>query len=102
MSNETVFIDGLYIKEAKPEYILCKMSFQLERFQQFCNENNNSSGYVNIEIKRSQSGRLYASLDTWEPTKDYEPEYETESTPAKPQFQAPEMPENSNFADLDF
>ena len=104
--SEVKFVDGLYIKEAVPEFILCKLNIQADRFVQFCKENQNENGYVSIDIKRAQSGSLYAALDTWKPpaqgTDMTPPQYMKEPQRAQQTFQPPEMPPADGLADLDF
>lgn len=50
------------------------MAVKAHKFFQWCQEHQDERGWVNITIKRSQKGTIYADLDTWKPEKktDYE------------------------------
>jgi len=102
--SEVKFVDGLYIKEATPDFILCKLNIQADRFVEWCNQNKNENGYVSIDIKRAQSGKLYAAVDDWKPTQstDMTPPQYMENKTIKPAFEPPPMPPISGLEDLDF
>jgi len=61
------FIKGLFVKKPHPkapEFVKMKLSFKVEEFKVYLDQNNND-GWVNIEVKESQKGDLYAELNTW-------------------------------------
>jgi len=75
--KETIFTDGLVFRmpsEKAPDFILLSMAVKAHKFFQWCQEHQDERGWVNITIKRSQKGTIYADLDTWKPEKktDYE------------------------------
>ena len=72
MSDKT-FVDGLIPKDAKPEWMPCKLSIKVEEFVNWLAEHDNN-GWVNIDINRSKQGKLYATLNDWKPKKVDEPE----------------------------
>ena len=76
------FVKGIYVKKGK---FSTKVSFNVEQFTLWLNENRNEKGYVNIDIKtaREDENKLYAVLDTWQPTQQAAPApQQTTVTPA--------------------
>ena len=64
--SDKVFVDGLIVKEAKPEFVLCKLSFKVAEFIEYAKENSNK-GWLNVDVCRSKNKKLYAKLDDWKP-----------------------------------
>ena len=93
MSNK-VFTDGLIVKrrDNAPDFIICNLSVKVEDFVNWLEANKNN-GWVNIDVKRSgHSGKLYAELDTWQPSQN-----QSMPQPSQPSYQQP--PEFVNDAD---
>ncbi len=69
MSNEVVFPDGLIVKrrDNAPDFVICNLSVKVEELIPFL-QANAKEGWVNLDVKRSKAGKLYAALDTWQPT----------------------------------
>ncbi len=65
--SEAQFVDGMIVKrnENAPEYAICKLSIKKGEFSGWLVQQ--PGDWVNIEIKRSRGGKLYAALDTWKP-----------------------------------
>ena len=63
------FVDGFYAKRAAtaPDFILANVSINTEKFTEFLKENTNRKGYLNINIKRSMNGVIFAVVNTWDP-----------------------------------
>jgi hypothetical protein len=65
------FAEGLYFKEPSdnaPEFIIGNLSIQKEKLTVWldgaeCNE----AGYINLDIKISQGGKPYISVNDWKP-----------------------------------
>lgn len=74
MSDEKVFIDGMIVKrhEKAPDFVICNLSLKGEELVPFMRKHQ-KDGWVNVQVKRSKGGKLYAELDTWEP-KEQEPD----------------------------
>ena len=70
MSEEKVFVDGLIVKrhEKSPDFVICNLSFKGQEFLTFMREHQ-KDGWVNVQVKRSKGGKLYAELDTFTPGK---------------------------------
>lgn len=69
--NKTIFIDGMSFSERstqQPEWILGKISVNLNRFMPFLKANVDDRGWLNIDLKKSQKGETYLALNTWKPT----------------------------------
>lgn len=65
-NKEQVFVDGMIVKEAPVDFIVAKVSFKVEDMVKFLNENMNN-GWVNVDIKTSKGGKMYAALNDWKP-----------------------------------
>jgi len=57
--------------ENAPDFIKANIAIKVAEFIPYLNQNV-KNGWVNIQIKESKSGRLYAELDTFERKKDVE------------------------------
>jgi len=74
MSEEKVFVDGMIIKsksEGTPDWVKEKISLKLDEFGAWVaaqKKADPSLEWINIDIKQSQSGKLYAERDMWKPT----------------------------------
>ena len=73
MENNTIFADGLIVKESNVDFITNKLSVKVDEFKKFL-DTHNSNGWVNLDIKVSKSGKPYASLNTWKPDTQQQPQ----------------------------
>jgi hypothetical protein len=66
--TEKVFADGFLVKrnDSAPEFVLASISLKVDEAIGFIKANANN-GWVNIDLKRGQSGKCYAELNTWKP-----------------------------------
>lgn len=73
--SDKVFVDGMVVKrhEKAPDFVICNLSLKGKELVEFMRQHQ-KDGWVNVQIKRSQGGKLYAELDTWEPKPDIEPD----------------------------
>lgn len=87
MSDEKIFINGMIVKrnDNAPDFVLCNLSIKCAELVDFMREHH-KDGWVNVQVKRSQGGRLYAELDLWKPD---------------PNRQAPASPATDGFEDTD-
>ena len=68
MSNDTKFIDGLRFKEPNecaPEYVKANGSIKVADLLAWLQQQ--SGEWVNFDVKVSQSGNWYASVNDWKP-----------------------------------
>lgn len=77
--KEKIFADGMRfeapsdaLKEKAP-FIKGKISIKVAEFVEFLKKHETVGGWVNIDLKKSQGGKLYLELNDWKPTKP-EPE----------------------------
>lgn len=71
MAEEKIFPDGFIVKpptESAPDWVLGSISIKLDEFIPFL-QDNAKKGWVNLDMKKSQAGKMYCELDTWEPKK---------------------------------
>lgn len=79
--QDKVFADGFIFKRSDnaPEWVIGNISIKSVDAVRFI-ENNSKNGWVNLKINKSQSGKTYIELDTWERPKqgsvgDFDPKY---------------------------
>ncbi len=63
-------LNGLIVKDPKqgaPSFVVGALSFKTEEFIESLRKND-KNGWVNLNLKRSKEGKLYAEVDTWEPS----------------------------------
>jgi hypothetical protein len=70
--SDVIFVEGVILKESKYS---TKMSIKVSVFARFVKENKDND-WLNIEIKKSKGGKMYACLDTWKPEKKTETDKE--------------------------
>lgn len=74
MEKETIFPDGFIIKKPHdnaPDFVKAKVSIKAEEFVAFMKKHVDN-GWINIDIKTSKGGKLYAQLNDWKPEKKAE------------------------------
>tara|TARA_R110000772_G_scaffold182421_1_gene293669 strand:+ start:707 stop:973 length:267 start_codon:yes stop_codon:yes gene_type:complete len=66
--TEKVFADGFIFKrnENAPEFVVGSMSIKVDEAMAFLAQNE-SKGWVNLNVKKSKGGKYYMELDTWKP-----------------------------------
>lgn len=82
----TEYVKNVFVKQGK---FGTKVSFKVDAFIEELKSKKNSQGYVNIEIKTSQSGdKMYATYDNWEPTNKGGAPAPRQAYSSKPKVQA--------------
>lgn len=79
---EKQFVSGMFVKmpsDKAPDFILLDLSFKPHEFFTWCQDRMDEKGWVNIQVKKSQKGTIYAELNTWKPTKTPEQTQATEN-----------------------
>lgn len=66
------FVDGMRfeIPEKKPSFVVGKISIKVSELIPFLEENQTEKGWINIDLKIGRSGKPYAELNTWKPTRN--------------------------------
>lgn len=73
--SDKIFAQGIFFdkpSDKAPEFVKGKISFKVEEAVAFLQENTNSKGYVNLDLLKSQAGKLYLQVNDWEPEKKEE------------------------------
>ena len=67
--QEKVFADGFIFKrnEKAPEFVVGRLSVKIDDAVAWMKENQ-TAGWVNLNIKTARSGNYYVELDTFKPT----------------------------------
>lgn len=65
---EKIFIDGLRVdkRAGAPEWVIANLSFDVIKFRDFAEKNQNGGGYLNVDVKLSKGGKMYAELNTYQ------------------------------------
>ena len=68
MAKDKIFAKGVYFKrnDNAPEFVVGQISIKASEAIQFIQENENKSGYVNLDIKKSREGKHYIELNQFE------------------------------------
>lgn len=66
--NNKEFIDGFYPKKSEVDFVKLKISIKVENFKKWFEQNSNED-WINIDIKKSKEGKLYAEKNNWKPNK---------------------------------
>ena len=76
MSDEKVLVDGMIKSEGTPDWVKEKISLKLDEFGAWVAAQKKADPdleWINIDIKQSQGGKLYAERDMWKPQKQDKP-----------------------------
>ena len=67
--SEKNFADGIRVtrRDNAPDFVLCQLGIHVDRFAAWAGEHVNQAGFVNVDIKRSKNGNIYAELNDWKP-----------------------------------
>jgi hypothetical protein len=68
--KEKIFADGMMFKrknEKAPAFVKGHVSVKVEDFTKFIARHKDAKGWVNLDLKESQGGKLYFELNTWKP-----------------------------------
>jgi hypothetical protein len=103
MSDEIEFIDGLIVKpphENAPDFVIAKVSIKREELIEWLEARDGE--WINADIREAKSGKYYAAVDNWKPSKDGGGERTQRQDPApRRQQPATQPPPADDFADDD-
>jgi len=90
---DPVFADGFIFKrprEGAPDFVKGALSIKVDEAIAFLQKHNNA-GWVNLDLKNSQGGKLYLQLNDWKPRSQDNEQPPAVQTPAaeQPPAQAP-------------
>ena len=67
---EKIFAQWLILKSIETKFgEMKKISVKVEEFKEFL-DTYDKDGWVNLTLKKGQSGKEYIELDTWKPKED--------------------------------
>lgn len=72
--SDIKFVDGLMVKdkhEKAPDFVKCHIS--IKRKELIAWLSSESDEWINLDVKRSKGGKLYAEVNTWKPENRQEP-----------------------------
>ena len=65
------YLNGLWVEkphEKAPDFVKAKMSINVEKMLETLKSSKEK--YINLQLKESKDGRLYAEIDEWKPDKN--------------------------------
>lgn len=67
--TDKIFADGFIAKrhDNAPDFVIVGLSVKVSEAVEFLQQNE-SNGWVNLQVKQSKTGKYYVELDTWRPT----------------------------------
>ena len=68
--EKSTLVDGMFYNEAResaPDFVLGSVSFSKDKFIKWLSEQEDTKGYVNVDIIMSKAGKPYAKLNTFKP-----------------------------------
>lgn len=70
-ANEKIFTEGLIVKrnDNAPDFVIGNLSIKVDEFKPFLDKHT-KNGWVNIDLKKSQSGKYYGEINTWQPKQE--------------------------------
>lgn len=68
--DDKQFVNGMFPSrpENAPDFIKMKISLKRDEFLEFMRTTTKDDVWINIDIKESKAGKLYAERNTWKPT----------------------------------
>ncbi len=90
MSEEKEFIKGLFVdapRQGAPDFVKMSISIKRKDLGNWLREK--SDEYINIDVKESKAGKLYAEVNNWKPEKS--------ASTTSQSFQAPASDEDFPF-----
>jgi len=82
MTENKNFVNGLFVKTQETKYWeILKLSFKVDDFIKYLEENKNNAWYVNIDILESKAWNKYAKLNTYQAKQENKQEEQEEDLP---------------------
>jgi len=90
MENQAEFLNGLIVKkprEGAPDFVKGSISIKREELIQALSAK--SDEWINLDIKESRDGKLYAQVNTWKPKTEGSSIPSVSSQPVQPSNDLP-------------
>lgn len=90
---EKVFAEGIIFKrnDNAPDFVIGSMSVKVSEFVPFL-QANAKNDWTNLQVKKSQNGKMYVELDTFEPKPQGVSQPASQPAPAKAPAQQSDLP----------
>lgn len=69
MTKKPMFINGMRVslpRDGAPKWIKFNISCKVAELTKFLTTNQNEQGWLNIDVKESKTGNIYAELNSWQ------------------------------------
>ena len=81
MAEDKEFVDGLYVKESKADFVKLAISINRKQLGNYLRQSEKE--WINVDIKRNKEGVIYGDINDWTPEKEKEPKPEPKPEPKK-------------------
>lgn len=61
-------------RENSPSFLIASLGIKVEEFYAWMKEHEKVNGWVNLDLKVSKNGKMYADLNDWQPTEQMKKE----------------------------
>jgi len=65
MAENKEFVDGLYVKESKADFVKLAISINRKQLGNYLRQSEKE--WINVDVKESKNGKLYAEKNNWKP-----------------------------------
>lgn len=88
-----IFAEGIIFKrnDNAPDFVIGSMSVKVEEAVPFL-QANAKNGWTNLQVKKSQNGKFYIELDTFEPKAQGGQQPASQPAPSQAPAQQPDLP----------
>ena len=93
--SDIEFVDGLIVKAPHPnapDFVKLKISINRKSLGNWLRVKDDD--WINVDVKESREGKLYASVDNWEPDKE---KVQQNSSQEAPQDSSPDFEDDMPF-----
>ncbi len=90
---EKIFAEGIIFKrnDNAPDFVIGGMSIKVSEFVPFL-QANAKNDWTNLQVKKSQNGKMYVELDTFEPKPQGGSQPASQPAPAQAPAQQEDLP----------
>lgn len=81
MAEDKEFVDGLYVKESKADFVKLAISINRKQLGNYLRKSEKE--WINVDIKRNKEGVIYGEVNNWTPKEKEEPKPEPKPEPKK-------------------
>ena len=81
MAEDKEFVDGLYIKDSKADFVIAAIGINRKQLGNYLRKSEKE--WINVDIKRNKEGVIYGEVNNWTPKEKEEPKPKPKPEPKK-------------------